>query len=212
MTDPLSNALGIDPVDPAPVVPDPTAQPEPPAPWGDDKDFDAAKAKSLINGLKADKERLAARAFGSPEEFQAAQAALQTVQSLEEASRTDLDRANLEVSRWQQETDKWRTTAVQAQVQALASEFADPEDAVAQVGDMTRFIDAGGSIDTDGIRRELDSLLDRKPHYRKAGNPAPAGPRAPRPNLAQGSPGNPLPLTPAEEFAAIMRGQLGGPR
>lgn len=189
----------------APVVP-PAADAAPP--WGDDANFDAEKAKKLILDLKADKDRVAARAFQTPEEFARAKQAMETVRTVEDAAKTDLQRANDEITRWQTEATRWREGAVRAQVEALAaSDFADPSDAAAAVTDPARYLDAGGSIDTAAIKRDLDDLLARKPHYRRNAGGLSTAPRAPLPNRSQGALGT-APVDPAAEFAAIISGQL----
>lgn len=125
-----------------------------------------------------------------------------------QASKTAEQRQSEELTRWQSEAETWRRSAVSYRVEALAGDFADAEDAVNAVGDPTRFLDAGGQIDEAGIRKELASILDRKPHFRRPDGPS--GPRIPAPNRAQGSGGGGTPASsPAEELAAILRTHLG---
>jgi hypothetical protein len=129
---------------------------------------------------------------------------------LDAQTKTDAQRAAEETARWQTEAERWRTTAVAAKVQALAAtDFADPDDAVRGL-DPAKYLDAGGVIDEAAIKADLAALLDAKPHYRRAEGVAP--PRVPAPNAAQGASatGRTTP-DPAQEFAAIVRGQLPGP-
>jgi hypothetical protein len=83
------------PIPAPPAVPaqEPTAPPAPPAapaapPWGTDDQFDPAKAWSLIEGLRADKEKLSARPVLTPEQQQQ----LTEYQALVEASKTEAQR------------------------------------------------------------------------------------------------------------------------
>lgn len=127
---------------------------------------------------------------------------------LQAANQTDLERAQGELSNWQQQAEQWRTAALSSRVETLAStDFADPSDALAALGDPTQFLDAGGVIDDDAIRNRLAELLDRKPHWRRQDN-TPQGPRTPAPNPAQGQ-GGQAATSPADEFAALIRRQIG---
>lgn len=185
-----------------------TPPPAPTPPWGTDEEFSPDKAWALIQDLKADKEKVAARAFQTPEAFQAAQQALESVEAVKNAAKTDLQRQSEETARWQTEATKWREQSVRSQVEALAAvDFADPSDAAAAIGDASQFIGADGSVDTAAIRKNLDDLLERKPHYRRPD--AAAGPvtRAPAPNRSQGAGGAPV-LDPRAEFGAFIASQL----
>lgn len=126
---------------------------------------------------------------------------------LVEASKSDLEKANEQASRWQTEAQTWRRSAVGSRIEALAAaDFADPSDAVTALADKD-YLDAGGQIDTEAIRRDLAEVLERKPHWRRP-EAQPTGPRIPAPNPAQGSSGRPAATEPAQEFAAILQGQL----
>lgn len=129
---------------------------------------------------------------------------------LEEASKTELQRAQEELTRWQTEAGTWRTAAVSSRVETLAaSDFADPSDAIAAIGDPAKYLDAGGQINEDAIKADLGALLERKPHWRRAADQAPAAPRIPAPNPAQGSGVNGRPAAnPAAEFGALVQGLL----
>jgi len=124
-----------------------------------------------------------------------------------EASKTAEQRQAEELSKWQNEAQQWRQAAVGSRIEALAAGvFADPSDAVTALADRN-YLDAGGQIDTEAITRDLAEVLERKPHWRRQ-DPAPQGPRAPAPNPAQGSGGNPASTDPAQALAAIFQGQL----
>lgn len=117
-------------------------------------------------------------------------------------------RQSEELARSQTDAEKWRSVAVSSRIEALAAaDFADPSDAVSAIGDPTQFLDAGGEINDDAIRQQLAGVLDRKPHWRRAEGTAPIVPRIPAPNPAQGTP-TPGQGSPAEQFAALVRGQL----
>jgi hypothetical protein len=130
---------------------------------------------------------------------------------LEEASKTETQRAQEEATRWQTEAQTWRTKAVSSRVETLASaDFADPSDALAAVSDPAKYLGVDGAIDEAAIKADLAALLERKPHWRRASD-APAGPRVPAPNPAQGSGVNGKPaMNPAAEFQAFLQRQIAG--
>lgn len=124
----------------------------------------------------------------------------------QEAQKSELEKTQSDLTRWQTEAETWRSAAVSNTVKALAAaDFADPDDAVRNL-DVSKYLDAGGDIDEKTIQADLAALLEAKPHYRRAEEQQ--SPRAPRPNQAQGSGGQPV-TDPAQELAAIVRGQLG---
>lgn len=181
--------------------------PEPQTPpWGTPDQFDPEKAWNLIQGLRADKDKLAGRPALTDEQ----KAKLAEYDTLIEASKSDAQRKDEELSRWQTDAQQWRARAVAARVEALAStDFADPSDAVGAV-DPAQYLTAGGEIDEDAIKRDLAQVLERKPHWRRTPDGPPA-PRVPAPNPAQGSGGGTAAAAnPAAEFAATIQGLLQG--
>lgn len=186
---------------PEPQPQQPPAEPQPP--WGSPDEFNPEKAWKLIQDLRADKEKLA----GRPVLDDAAKTRLAEYDRLVEASKSELDRAKEAETRWQAEAEKWRTTSVASQIQALAAtDFADPDDAVKAL-DPAKYLDAGGQIDQQAIKTDLVALLEAKPHYRR--QQADAGPRLPQPNGAQGSSANGASgADPAQQFAAILQGKV----
>lgn len=171
-------------------------------PWGDD--FNPEKAWNLIQGLRSDKEKLQSREVLTPElKQQVAQ-----WQALEQASKTDLQRAQEETARWQADAQRWRETSVKSRVETLASaDFADPSDAVSVLSDPNRYLGADGVINDDAIRSDLTTVLTQKPHWRR---PNETSPRIPGPNRAQGTGGARAPASPADQFAAFLQGQISG--
>lgn len=196
-----------EPIEPTePVTPEPQAGTEPTEPvvtppWGDD--FDPEKAWKLVQGLRADKERLA----GRPVLDDDAKRKLTEYDRLVEASRTDLERKTEEATRWQTEAEKWRTNSVSSRIEALAAtDFADPSDAAGQL-DPAKYLDSGGQIDDAAIKADLAEVLERKPHWRRQKETAP--PRVPAPNANQGSGTGGKPVSdPRQEFAAILQSGL----
>lgn len=181
----------------------PTGQAQQAPPWGSDEEFNPEKAWNLIQGLRADKEKLASRPILDED----AQRKLAEYERLEQASKTELERKSEEATRWQSEAERWRKMSVGSQIQALAAaDFADPDDAVRAL-DPAKYLDSGGEIDQAAIKADLASLLEAKPHYRRQQQDA--GPRIPAPNHAQGSGANGRSgADPGAEFAAILQQHL----
>ena len=166
-------------VAPAPAAP---APPEPAAaapadtpPWGDD--FDAEKAWKLVQNLRSDKEKLQKRPALTDEQ----KTKLAEYDRLVEASQTELEKAQAAAKTNAERAQALVTRATQAEIRALASEFADPSDAVAFLADK-KYAGDDGEIDTEQIKADLADLLTRKPHLGKQPTP-----RVPAPNPAQGS-------------------------
>ena len=166
-------------VAPAPAAP---APPEPAAaapadtpPWGDD--FDAEKAWSLVQNLRSDKEKLQKRPALTDEQ----KTKLAEYDRLVEASQTELEKAQAAAKTNAERAQALVTRATQAEIRALASEFADPSDAVAFLADK-KYAGDDGEIDTEQIKADLADLLTRKPHLGKQPTS-----RVPAPNPAQGS-------------------------
>lgn len=135
---------------------------------------------------------------------------VQQWQALEEASKTELQRAQEELAREQSARMDWQKRAVSSRIETLAADagFADPSDALSAI-DPGGFLGAGGEFDDQGIRTALGEVLERKPHWRKPADTGPAAPRVPVPNPAQGAGANgAAPVDPATQFAALIQQQL----
>lgn len=171
-------------------------------PWGSDEDFKPEKAWNLIQNLRKDVTDLKARPVLDDD----AKAKLDAFEKSEAANKTELEKANESLTRYQSEVQTWRGAAVGAKVQALAAaDFADPTDAVTALADKN-YLDAGGQIDEAAIKTDLAALLESKPHYKR---PEAAGPRVPAPSAAQGTSGNgAAPTDPASQFAAALEQAL----
>lgn len=167
-------------------------------PWGSDEDFNPEKAWNLIQNLRGDLDKVKNRPVLTDE----MKSQLDEYQRINDAAKSDLERAREEATRWQSDADSWRKAAVGSKIQALAAaDFADPSDALTALAD-ENFLDAGGQIDENAIRAKLNAVLQTKPHWRK---PVDTSPRAPQPNAAQGTSGTPAKGDPAQEFAAVLQ-------
>ncbi|HEY9412226.1 MAG TPA: cell envelope integrity protein TolA [Jiangellaceae bacterium] len=86
--------------------------------------------------------------------------------------------------------------AVKAEVKAFAAgQFADPEDASAFLN-LADYAGEDGEVDVESIKADLESLLERKPHLRKAAPATEEQPKKPKPkpDPSQGSRKEPGPL------------------
>ena len=167
--------------DPAPAATEPVATAPEAAtpPWGDD--FDAEKAWKLVQNLRADKENLQKRPVLTDDLKQK----LAEFDRLEQASKSDLQKAQEAAQKNAERAQALLNRAVQSEVKALASQgFADPEDAAAFLN-LESYASESGDIDTQRIKDDLADLLARKPHLGKSPES-----RTPAPNPAQGSSGS----------------------
>lgn len=173
----------------------------PEADGADEEPFDRARAEAKIK--KANSEARSLRDRVKLLEPLAAKA-----QALEDAQKTEAERLNDQLAAQRERAEKAIRAAVASKVEALARDFADPEDAVGSL-DLTTFVDEDGVIDTDAIKDALSDLLKRKPHWAR---PDEGGPRRPAPDRTQGSSGNGSrsPSDPAEVFAGLLNQALKG--
>jgi hypothetical protein len=181
--------------DPEPTDPEPTADPadDPePEPEGEPEDADKLgdAGKKALDRMKS--ERAAAKKEAADAKKRADELA-RKVAEFEDRDKTELDKATSKAERLEAAAAKATARAVKAEVKALASDaFADPTDADL-LGDLSRYVDSDGDIDTDAIEADLADLLERKPHLRRqTAAVEPAKPRV-KPDPAQGSRGAPAP-------------------
>jgi hypothetical protein len=107
---------------------------------------------------------------------------------LEAANKTEAERLASAKDAADKRAAAATSRAVTAEVKALADGFADREDATALLGDLAKYADVDGEIDTEAIASDLADLLDRKPHLRKQTTAAPPAPPKPlKPDPGQGS-------------------------
>lgn len=190
-----------EPADPEPTEPegDPDPDPDPEEePVGADKLGDAGK--KALDRMKA--ERAEAKRAAAAERKRADDLA-RKVQEFEDRDKSELDKATAKAERAAETAAKATARAVKAEVKALASDaFADPTDADL-LGDLSKYVDSDGEIDTEAISADLDDLLERKPHLRKAAPGSQKKP-APKPDPGQGS----RPAEPPTDFRTADRAVL----
>lgn len=168
----------------------------PEAEGAEEEPFDRKRAEAALKKKNSEAENLRKR-------LKELEPLAKRAKELEDAQKSDSERLNEQLTVAQERAAKAVRTAVASKVEALASkDFADPEDAAGAL-DLAAYVDEDGVIDTDGIKRDLDDLLKRKPHWAK---PADNTPRRPAPDRTQGSSGNGnrTPNDPANEFAGFM--------
>ncbi|WP_416976711.1 hypothetical protein [Streptomyces sp. T028] len=177
-----------DPADPEPK--DPSDDPEPTDPKDpadpDDQLGDAGKRalqKERAEKTAAKKELAAAK--------KALADAQKTVQDYQDRDKSDLDKATSRADAATQRAEAATARAVKAEVKAAASEFADPDDAVAFLN-LATYADDSGEIDTEAIASDLADLLERKPHLKKQAT-APEPKPGPKPDPSQGPRKDPPP-------------------
>ena len=154
---------GDPPADPKPT--DPAAEPAP--------DLGEAGKKALAEERAARKaaERLAAEQAAKLKEF-------------EDRDKTDAEKLAAAKEAAEKRAEAATARAVKAEVKALADGFADRDDALLNLGDLSQYA-KDGDVDTDAIAEKLAAVLAAKPHLAK-----PAAPRGPAPDPSQGRGGN----------------------
>lgn len=191
--------------DPEPTDPEPTpdpegepTEPEPePDPEGADKLGDAGKkALEAMKAQRAEAKRLAAA------EKKRADDLARKVAEFEDRDKSELEKATTKAERATEQAAKATKRAVLAEVKAAAANFADPEDAAAFL-DLAQYTSDDGEIDTEAISADLEALLERKPHLRKAAA-EPAKKPAPKPDPSQGA----RPAEPPTDFRTADRETL----
>jgi len=187
-----------EPADPEPV-PDPADDPADPEPDPEGADKLGDEGKRALDRMKAD--RAAAKKTAAAEKKRADELA-RKVQEFEDAQKSEVEKATAKAERLEAAAAKATARAVKAEVRAAAAEFADPEDAAAFL-DLSTYTSDDGEIDTEAISADLEALLERKPHLRRA---APADPKkpAPKPDPGQGA----RPAEPPTDFRTSDRASL----
>ncbi|WP_405941619.1 hypothetical protein [Streptomyces sp. NBC_00207] len=177
------------------------AETAPEANGSEEEPFDRARAEAKIR--KANSEAKSLR-----ERLKILEPLAAKAQELEDAQKTETERLTDQLTAQRERAEKAVRAAVASKVEALARDFADPEDAVGSL-DLTAFVDEDGVIDTAAIKDALADLLKRKPHWAR---PDEGGPRRPAPDRTQGSSGNGnrTPSEPAQIFAGLMEKALKG--
>jgi hypothetical protein len=191
--------------DPEPAEPEPATEPEgdpadsehEPESEGADKLGDAGK--KALDRMKA--ERAAAKKEAAEAKKRADELA-RKVADFEDRDKSELEKATTKAERFAEQAAKATKRAVLAEVRAAAAEFADPEDAAAFL-DLSSYTSDDGEIDTEAISADLDALLDRKPHLRRAAAEPPKRP-APKPDPSQGA----RPTEPPTDFRTADRAAL----
>lgn len=190
-----------DPEPSDPPAPEPTAEPEDPEPDPDGVDSLGDKGKQALDRMKAEKAE--AKRAAAAEKKRADELA-RKVSEFEDRDKTELDKAASKVEKLAEQVKRATARAVKAEVKALAAGgFADPTDADL-LGDLSRYVDDDGVIDTDSIETDLADLLDRKPHLRRATAGADPAKKTPRPDPSQG----PRPPTPSADFRTADRTEV----
>lgn len=182
-----------EPVTPAPA---PTQEPAPSAtvtpPWGSEENFDANRAWSLIENLRAEKAQLSARPALTPEQ----QKQLSEYQSLVEASKSDAQRLQDAAATAQRDAETARAEAIRYKAAATHAVPAD-------------YFDLLGSGTEDEVAARAAKISALLAAQAAAQTPPPAGtPPITRP-LEQMRPG----ATPGEaetEDDVIMSRLFGG--
>jgi hypothetical protein len=101
---------------------------------------------------------------------------------LEAAQQTETEKAAARATVAEQQLTALRHRAIDAEIRAAATGWADPTDAPCYLDDRERYLREDGVIDTEAITADLAGVLLARPHLARVD-----GPRRPAPDPAQGS-------------------------
>ncbi|MFD8494258.1 hypothetical protein [Amycolatopsis sp. NPDC059657] len=104
---------------------------------------------------------------------------------LEAAQQSDAEKATARAQAAEQQVDALRRKAVDAEIRAAASGWADPTDAPRYLDDRDRYIGEGGEIDTTTITADLAAVLLARPHLARTADGVAV--RRPAPDPSQGA-------------------------
>ncbi|MGY6652819.1 hypothetical protein ACXIZN_11675 [Amycolatopsis sp. TRM77291] len=105
--------------------------------------------------------------------------------AIEAEQQTDAEKAAQRAEAAEKQLTVLRRRAVDAEIRAAASRWADPTDAPRYLDDRDRYVSANGEIDTATIAADLAAVLLARPHLARTGEPT--GPRRPAPDPSQGA-------------------------
>lgn len=134
---------------------------------------------------KAEAEKWKALSRKNEDQAKANAAAAKRLADIEAAQQTEQEKLTAAKEAAEKTAAQATARAVTAEVRALADGFADRDDAVLMLGDLSRFANPDGEIDTAAIKSALGDVLSRKPHL-AAKAAEPTGPRNPAPDPSQG--------------------------
>lgn len=100
---------------------------------------------------------------------------------IEAAQQTETERANTRATTAEQQLATMRRLALDAEIRAAATGWADPSDAPRYLDDRDRYLTEDGAIDTAAITADLAAVLAQRPHLARVD-----GPRRPAPDPSQG--------------------------
>lgn len=182
----------------APVAPE---APATPPPWGEDANFDPAKAWSLIQNLRGENATYKSKLADAQPILDAADQHRRDEQGALVTAQEDLDRERAETARW-------RNQAVGSSATQLATDkgFSVPAAALAMVGDLSDYITADG-LDAAKFGARLDALATEYPGLiaapPAAGNQPPPRPYGVQPDRGQGQAGT-VPSTIDDQITAAQ--------
>ncbi|SDL01114.1 hypothetical protein SAMN04488074_108240 [Lentzea albidocapillata subsp. violacea] len=100
---------------------------------------------------------------------------------IEASQQSETERATARATAMEQQFATMRRTAVDAEIRAAATGWADPSDAPRYLDDRDRYLTEDGTVDTAAIAADLAAVLTQRPHLARVD-----GPRRPAPDPSQG--------------------------
>lgn len=100
---------------------------------------------------------------------------------IEAEQQTETERATTRATAAEQQLTTLRRLAVDAEIRAAATGWADPSDAPRYLDDRDRYLTEDGTVDTTAITADLAAVLTQRLHLARVD-----GPRRPAPDPSQG--------------------------
>ncbi|MEV4312996.1 hypothetical protein [Actinocrispum sp. NPDC049592] len=103
---------------------------------------------------------------------------------------TDTQKAEARAEAAEQQITALRRLAVDAEIRAAATNWADPTDAPRYLDQRDKYLTADGTVDTAAITADLAAVLLTRPHLARTTETENAGGRRPAPDPSQGARSN----------------------
>lgn len=168
----------VDPVPARDLTGNPQAAPstDPPAPSGG-----AAPAVDTTPDYKALYEQAQAKITRAEQTAREHKDKAKRLDELEAAQQTEAEKAAARATAAEAAVTALRRRAVDAEIRAAATGWADPSDAPRYLDERDRYVNETGEIDTSAIGTDLAAVLAQRPHLARHD-----GPRRPAPDPSQG--------------------------
>jgi hypothetical protein len=167
------------PTPPASTTPAPPVDPAPP---GGDPASTTTPAEQTEPDYKALYEQTQAKLTTAEQTARTHQDKARKLDKIEAAQQTETEKAAARAEAAERQVTELRHRAVDAEIRAAATSWANPADASLYLPDRDKYVGEDGGIDTAAITADLSAVLAGRPHLARVD-----GPRRPAPDPSQGA-------------------------